>query len=224
MKQKRVNKVTVVGAVKNPGVYTLPRGSSSLLAAIIAAGGLGDEAGTSVQIRRSEAVLSQQGPASDGVTPAGFRQAAQVIRPVSYQLDLVAASKQDRADHYVRDGDVVMVERREPQSVDVIGLVSKAGRFELPSNKEVYLLDALAMAGGASTQWADKIHVTRPVAGQAEPAVIVVSLREAKRVGKGNLRLGPGDVVSVEPTGATLVTDAIRAVAPYSIAAIIPFL
>jgi polysaccharide export outer membrane protein len=224
MKQKRVNKVTVVGAVENPGVYELPRGSSSLLAAIVAAGGLGDEAGTSVLIRRSEAVPPPQGPALDQVTPAGFRQRAPVIRPVSYRIDLIEASKQDRADHYLHDGDVVMVQRRDPQSIDVIGLVTKAGRFELPTNKELYLLDALAMAGGVSTHWADKVHVTRQLPDQAEPAVIVVSLREAKRRGKGNLRLGPGDVVSVESTPATVVTDAIRSVAPYSIAAIIPFL
>lgn len=224
MRQKRVSKVTVVGAVENPGVYELPRSSSSLLAAIVAAGGLGEEAGTSVQIRRSAAVLPPQQLPTDGVTPAGFRQPGPVVRPISYHIDLIEAAKQDRADHYLLDGDVVMVQRRDPQSVDVIGLVSKPGRFELPNDKELYLLDALAIAGGASTQWADKIHVTRQVAGQSEPAVIVVSIKEAKRRGKGNLRLGPGDIVSVEATPATLITDSIRVVAPYSITAIIPFI
>ncbi|MEX0979420.1 MAG: SLBB domain-containing protein [Pirellulales bacterium] len=225
MKQKRVNKVTVVGAVENPGVYELPRSSSSLLAAIVAAGGLGEEAGTSVQIRRSAAVLPPQRLPTDPVTPAAFRQPAPLVRPVSYHIDLIEATKQDRVeDHHLQDGDVVMVQRHEPQSVDVIGLVSKPGRFELPTNNELYLLDALALAGGASTQWADKVHVTREFAGQSEPAVIVVSIKEAKRHGKGNLHLGPGDIVSVEATPATLITDSIRVMAPYSIAAFIPFI
>jgi polysaccharide export outer membrane protein len=52
MKRPRVNKVTVIGAVEKPGVYDLPRGSSALLAALVAAGGLTDEAGTEVEIRR----------------------------------------------------------------------------------------------------------------------------------------------------------------------------
>jgi len=224
MKQKQVNKVMVIGAVENPGVYELPRGSSSLLSAIVAAGGLGDEAGTTVQIRRSALSRGPNAPPLDRVTPAGFRQPAPAVQQVSYHVDLIEASKQDRADHHLQDGDVVMVQRRDLQPFDVIGLVSKPGRFELPPNKELYLLDALAMAGGVSTQWADKIHVTRQSRDQAQPVVIVVSIKEAKRHGKGNLRLGPGDVVSVEGTPTTLVTDAIKVVAPYSITALIPFI
>jgi polysaccharide export outer membrane protein len=224
MKQKRVNKVTVVGAVESPGVYELPRSSSSLLAALVAAGGLGEEAGASVQIRRSIVAPAPQRSGPGGVTPAGFQQPATMVRPVSYHVDLIEAAKQDRMDHHVQDGDVVMVQRREPQSIDVLGLVSKPGRFELPTNKELTLLDALALAGGTSTQWADKVHITRRAAGESDPSVIVVSIREAKRFGKGNMRLGPDDVVSVESTPTTLITDSIRVVAPYSITAIIPFL
>nr|NIP86808.1 hypothetical protein [Planctomycetales bacterium] len=51
MEQKRVNKVTVIGAVNKPGVYELPRTSSDMLAALVAAGGLSDEAGTEVELR-----------------------------------------------------------------------------------------------------------------------------------------------------------------------------
>ncbi len=224
MKQKQVNKVTVVGAVESPGVYDLPRSSSSLLAALVAAGGLEEEAGTSVQIRRSIVTPAPPRPGPGGVTPAGFQQATTMVRPVSYHVDLIEAAKQDRLDHHVQDGDVIMVQRREPQSIDVLGLVTKPGRFELPTNKELNLLDALALAGGTSTQWADKVHITRRAPGDSEPSVIVVSLREAKRNGKGNLRLGPDDVVSVEPTPTTLLTDSIRVIAPYSITALIPFI
>ena len=35
MKQKCVNRVTVVGAVEKPGIYELPRGSSDLLSAVV---------------------------------------------------------------------------------------------------------------------------------------------------------------------------------------------
>jgi hypothetical protein len=40
-----------------------------------------------------------------------------------------------------------------------------------------------------------------------EPTVIRASLFDAKRDGRENLRLAPGDLVSVEATPATLVLD-----------------
>ncbi len=45
-----VNRVTVLGAVAEPGVHELPRGSSDLVTALGAAGGLSEEAGTEVEI------------------------------------------------------------------------------------------------------------------------------------------------------------------------------
>ena len=52
LKEQRKNRVTVVGAVKEPGVHELPRGSSNLMTAILAAGGIEDDAGTKIEIRR----------------------------------------------------------------------------------------------------------------------------------------------------------------------------
>ncbi len=52
MKEQKKNKVLVVGAVKKPGAYELPRGGSSLLAAIVAAEGLDKDAGADVEIHR----------------------------------------------------------------------------------------------------------------------------------------------------------------------------
>jgi polysaccharide export outer membrane protein len=43
-----------------------------------------------------------------------------------------------------------------------------------------------------------------------EPAVIQVSMGSAKRDGNENLRLAPGDLVSVERTPATAVVDTIN--------------
>jgi polysaccharide export outer membrane protein len=110
----------------------------------------------------------------------------------------------------LEDGDVVNVERRDPQPVHVIGLVLKPGQFELPVNQDMHLLDVLALAGGVSLNVADKIHVIRNVAGREEPAVIELSLRDAKSGGKSNLRLAPGDVVSVEETPMTVAMDTVR--------------
>ena len=66
MKQCRTRKVTVVGAVNKPGTHELPRGSSSLMAALLAAEGLSKEAGTEVEIRHTD---SRQWPAAASPPP-----------------------------------------------------------------------------------------------------------------------------------------------------------
>ena len=147
MKRPRVNKVTVIGAVEKPGVYDLPRGSSALLAALVAAGGLTDEASTEVEIRRP-----QRGGRPDG-TPlqqmprerlAGYvpgAMATPVVTPASsVKIDLVSAAQEGRGGQYLDDGDVLMVERRDPKPVHVIGLVRKPGQYELPMHQDMRLL------------------------------------------------------------------------------------
>jgi polysaccharide export outer membrane protein len=220
MKKQRVNKITVLGAVSKPGTYELPRGNSNLLQALVQAGGLSKEAGTDVEIRR---------PAlrSDSTTPAGpapprvadgpqteltsYTQPPPLTRPASsLKVNLVVAARQGSGGQYLDDGDVVMVEKRQLPPIHVIGLVHKPGQFELPPNQDLHLLDAIALAGGRSMQIADRVHLIRRVPDQEQPIVVEISLREAKRRGQGNLRLGPGDVVSVEETPATVVFDAMR--------------
>ncbi len=229
MKQQRMNKVTVVGAVNEPGTYELPRANSALLAALIAAGGFSENAGTEVEIRRP-ALRNESlpgGPARGDRVAAGANQQASyaqpaVLRPASsVRVDLVAATKKSSGnpEWYLDDGDVVMVERRDPQPVQVLGLVGKPGQFDLPPGKDLRVLDVLAMAGGVSTPYIDKVNVIRHLPGQDDPLVIRVSLREAKTKGKGNFLLGPGDIVIVEQTGPNFAMDLFRMIAPYAASA-----
>ena len=44
---------------------------------------------------------------------------------------------------------MVMVEKRDPLPVHVIGLVAKPGQITLPANQDLHLLDAIALAGGS---------------------------------------------------------------------------
>lgn len=218
MNRRRTNQITVIGAVEKPGVYELPRGASNLLAAIVAADGLSKVAGTDVEIRRPARVQSleqrdrvanaaqltsyhSQGPAGDSAPAA---------QPVSFRINLATAAKQGEGGQQLEDGDVVMVERRDPQPVHVIGLVMKPGQFELPVNQDMHVLDAIAQAGGVSINVAEKIHVLRRVPGKEQPAVIEVSYKDARAGGSSNLRLSPGDIVSVEDTPTTVFFESIR--------------
>ena len=220
MNKRRTNRITVIGAVEKPDVYELPRGASTLLAAIVAAGNLSKEAGTGVEISRPARGSPGAEPEQDRMagrpqltsySPEGAQPTARPLgQPVSFKIDLVSAAQQGDGGPLLEDGDVVQIERRDPQPVHVIGLVMKPGQFELPVNQDMHLLDVLAMAGGVSLNVADKIHIIRNMPGREQPAVIKVSLRDAKSGSSANLRLAPGDVVSVEDTPVTVVVDSIR--------------
>lgn len=231
MKRQRMNRVMVVGAVKKPDVYELPRGRSDLLAAIVAAGGLADDAGTNVEIRNPRRAGNSRGtPIASGATPgidmvghsnslmapdAASPSGTNAIPVVdadgkmeSLKVNLVSATKSANGIYLVSDGGVVSIEKRDPEPLHVIGLVRKPNRYDFPIAEDLRVTDAVALAGGTSMSVADKVFVVRRVPKSSETAVVQVSLREAKRNAHANLRLEPGDVVSVENTPATVIYEA----------------
>ncbi len=223
MKQARTNKITVVGAVNAPGVRELPRKSSTLLAALVAANGLSKEAGPDVEIRHSKPPRTS--PPGPGASPEGTLTgldeplggpAGMVVR-----LNLAASDPPRKASCLLEDGDVVHVFKRELEPVAVLGLVTKPGTFEFPANRPLRVLDALAMAGGISNPVADKVILIRRPAGKPEPVTIGLSIQGAKS-GPENLQLQPGDTISVERTPATVVVDLVQTFFRVGFAANIP--
>ena len=219
MKQCRTSKVTVVGAVNKPGTHELPRGSSSLMAALIAADGLSKEAGTIVEIRHTDSRQAASGvPSSpqvasgpDGATVAASYQqpSPNATMPVVTTVDLAAAAAGGAQVPELHDGDVVHVMKRTLRPIHVIGLVQKQGEYPYPANQEIRVLDALALAGGVSNPVAEDIVVIRQVPGAPEPVRIAVSIQAAKN-GRDNLTLAPGDTVTVEQTPLTAVVGVIQ--------------
>ncbi len=224
MKRQRVNRVTVIGAVNEPGVHELPRKSSNLLAAIVAAKGLAEDAGENVEIRTPSNIGNLQNnrdaiaaashvslmghssvAGSEMVSSRSSPQQSQSIR-----VNLVSAAKKGSGGYTVADGSVVMVEKRAPTPIQVMGLVKQPGRHDYPVGQDLRVLDAIALAGGLRSSVADKVFVIRPIKNQINPAVIQVSVRKAKQSGRSNLRLAPGDLVSVEQTPATVFLDAVQ--------------
>ncbi|MGD9633452.1 MAG: SLBB domain-containing protein [Pirellulales bacterium] len=205
-----VNRITVLGAVAEPGVKELSKGSSDLARAIAAAGGLTDEAGTKVDVvRYSTQPIFAGGPSApqgspDGVVLASYNPTAP---PQTTRIDLAQAPGQTHPNYTLGDRDVVMVLPQEKQYIHVTGLVRTPNQFELPRHQDVTVMDAIALAGGVSSPVADKVYVIRRLPDAPEPAVIEVSIREAKSNGNENLRLAPGDLVSVERTMTTICVD-----------------
>ncbi len=217
MRKQRTNRVMVFGAVKMPGVYFLPRSSSDLLSALVAAGDLADDAGTNVEIRNpsgmSGAIPLDRIAVLGGIEHAGHSQSLPTgarSTPSSFRVDLVSATKGGQATSLLADGSIVMVERRDPQSVQVVGLVHKPGDIKYPIGTDMRMLDAIAQAGWTNNQGANKVYIIRNATGQGHPVVIQASIRAAERSADENLRLAPGDVVSVEQTPGTIFIDTIR--------------
>jgi polysaccharide export outer membrane protein len=220
MRQPRVNRITVVGAVNEPGTHELTRGASSLLDAIVSAGGLAKEAGPEVEIRRTanrNVVPGRQAPPhvadSGRVEHTSYdqpqAQMADQAPGASIKINLVSAPAEGKVPRELEDGDVVHVSKRSYRPVYVIGLVRKSGEMEYPINKEFRLLDAIAKAEDSPNPLADKVIIVRQLPGQDQPIRIVSSLKAAKHGGE-NIKLAPGDTVSVEQTPETIVYDTVQ--------------
>lgn len=231
LKRKRMNRITVTGAVKKPGVVELPRDACDLYAAIGAAEGLTDNAGVHVEIKNPiapdedsdlPAIAQASGNASFGggfsndassnayEVPAA-RRASPSRSTHAIQVDLVTAVKEGKGDRYrLEDGAVVHVEEHEYQPIQVMGLVRKPGPIPYPVGKDVSVLDAVALSGGMSSPVANKIYVIRRREENEEPLLIVVSVQSAKSSESENVLLQPGDVVSVEQTALTAVVGVLQ--------------
>lgn len=254
MRKKAVNRVTVIGAVAKQGVLELPRSQSTLLAALVAAGSLSDNAGTTIEVRRHQeaagAVATLDSPPDSGVEnlpdaegvqltagvsavrqPPGTARPRRLPRPIPgtssaedgsaqiLTIDLTEIDAAGRNDVSLRDGDVVRVEPRDPMPISVIGLVNKPGKYDMPVGQPVHVLDAIAMAGERSNEWADKIFITRHVRGENEPVVIQTSVAAAQHDNESNIRLSPGDVVSVEKTPQTVLNNVLKSIIRFSFVA-----
>jgi polysaccharide export outer membrane protein len=223
MKLRKMIRVRVVGAVDAPGVYELPAAGSDLLAALVAAGGLSEKAGTVVEIRHPNSAQPLTGSAGpSGVMLASFVQSPEIPhRTVRVDLaDSVASASE--VDLHVEDGSVVVVLEKTKQSVSVIGLVRRPDNYELPTDEALRVLDAIALAGGLRVSVANRVRVIRRMQDQEDPIVIDVSLRTAKRDGKENLVLAAGDIVSVEETPTTFVVETVRGFLRFGFTSAIP--
>ena len=219
MKKQRTNQIRVLGAVKEQGIHNLPRGSSDLFTALVAAGGLTEDAGVFVDIRNPSATNPIQPDriaggfsGSDDITQTGHSQGTPIgsrSAAAAFRVDLVSATKGIGGSQMLQDGATVNVERRDPEAIRVVGLVHKPDRYKYPVGEELRVLDAIALANGTSNKAANKIFIVRQLPNQQQPSVIQTSIRAAKRRGEMNLLLAPGDIVSIEQTPGTVFLDSI---------------
>ena len=224
--QRRV-KVAVSGAVIEPSVVELPQGNSTLLNAILAAGGLAEDASPEVTIRRP--VLAANAPdalrgnplrlagGGDSVVLASYEEETPSgDEATTFEINLVSATEEGTGVHLLADGDVVHVKRRPDRKIRVGGLVKIPGEIDIPPDEDIYLVEALTMAGDHTIQTADSVVVLRRVPGTPEPVTIKASIREAKR-NEGNILLQANDVVIVEETPVTIAIETLKTFFRFSV-------
>ncbi|MHB0959429.1 MAG: polysaccharide biosynthesis/export family protein [Pirellulaceae bacterium] len=217
---RRSHRVTVVGAVEKPGTYELPAFGSDVLAAIVSAEGLCEDAGTIVEVRHPPSTSSEEVAGQMPSSGAGANGRPALVSHVAstshvgtahtQRIDLAQPDVLNAPNLSLEDGATVMIRKRPTRFIHVIGLVRNADQFEMRDDQELRLLDAIALAGGCSIGVADKIHVVRQVSDGTDPVLIETSIKEAKRDGAANILLAAGDVVSVEETPVTLVVGTVR--------------
>jgi polysaccharide export outer membrane protein len=156
--------VSVVGAVKMPGVFQI-RGTKTVIEVLSMAQGLADDAGDTVLIMRGAKKYSDSG-SSDGLDAKQARvdpvpPPAEVF--VNYNspqpsvpekngeieeinLKKLLESADSALNAPVRPGDIVKVPRAG--IVYVVGEVQKPGGFVLQNNENISVLEALALAEG----------------------------------------------------------------------------
>jgi polysaccharide export outer membrane protein len=222
MRERNTIKVRVVGAVVNPGVYDLPAVGSDLLSAMVAAGGLDKTAGSIVEVRHPNGMQNSSMNSSSDVQLASFMVPDTPVR--MSRVDLSRLDNTSTQDLSVEDGSVVMVMPETTKSITVIGNVRKPGTYELPVGQELRVLDALAMAGDRTISVANRVRVIRRMENDNDndPVVIEVSVRNAKLDGNENLVISAGDIISVEDTPTTVITQTIRSFLRFGFTSAVP--
>jgi polysaccharide export outer membrane protein len=162
VREMQSHPVSVLGAVRRPGVFQI-RGSKTLLEVLSLAEGLAEDAGETAIILRGAALSTEPEPATDRsadqlssgaqdtveaktVAPdlKGNRSISENAVPVNLK-DLLE-SDDSRSNPLVHPGDIVKVTRAGV--VYVIGEVRRPGGFALKSNEKISVLQALALSEG----------------------------------------------------------------------------
>jgi len=165
----RSQPVSVIGAVRNPGVHQL-EGRKTLIEIVSLAGGLAEDAGYGLKItRRLEWGAIPLKTAQNDAT--GKYSVAEV--PLG---EILNASRPEE-NIVIKPFDVISVPRAE--MVYVTGQVQKAGGYVLRERETLSVLQALSLAGGLSGMSSPKsARILRPTAAGASREEIAIDLKQ----------------------------------------------
>jgi len=210
--------VSVVGAVKQPGVFQI-RGTKTVIEMLSMAQGLTDDAGDTVLIthgagsREVRAATSQSSSKEnngafrltravpdkyDGPVPADQETSGQAE---TINLKKLLDTGDPALNASVGPGDIVKVPRAEV--VYVVGEVGRPGGFVLQSNGSISVLQALALAGGPThTSALSRVRIIRMDASSGKRTEIPINLGKILSGKSPDTILEPKDIVFIPNNAA----------------------
>jgi polysaccharide export outer membrane protein len=191
LKEMQSHPVSILGAVAKPGVYQI-RGAKTLVEMLSMAQGLAPDAGDKVIVERqgSELVAQTHNAGDPLPTPAAGSATDQISpntqipdgtsmtpdRGIEIQLKQLMNSRDPGQNVLVYPGDVVKVARADV--VYVVGEVRKPGGFQLNTNENISVLQALALAEGLTrTSAATRSRVIRTDQATGNRTEIPIDIR-----------------------------------------------
>lgn len=197
----RSQPVSVLGAVRNPGVYQL-QGRHTILEMISMAGGLNQDAGRSIKIVRRREYGSIP-LLNTTVDATGIYCTAELSIP------RLMEGNNPEQNILVQPHDVITVPKS--QMVYVMGEVLKPGGYVLSEREAISALQALALAGGATNMAAPQHAVIlRSAPGSDSRQQIPIQLSKVMSGRAEDIALRPEDILVVPHNVAKQVT--IRAI------------
>lgn len=193
--------VSVLGAVKNPGVFQI-RGVKTLLEMLSMAGGLAPDAGNAVLVMRgaSAEFVPDKAPQIQKVNAAGSSGEAKSDDAVEINLKRLLDSGDPKYNIRVYPGDIVKV--KAAGIVYVVGDVKRPGGFPIKDNEHITVLQAIALGEGmAPTAAKSKATIIR-VAKNGQQVEIPVHLSKILSGKAPDLPLRPKDVLFIPRSGA----------------------
>jgi protein involved in polysaccharide export with SLBB domain len=181
--ERKLN-VSVTGAVARPGIYSVPIGSGIAQAVGLAGGSISTSALTRASVRR----------ANGEIIPVNLFKAL-IENDAASNLPLV-------------EGDLIVVPEQKDR-ISILGAVAKPGFFPLEDGRDLKLADAIALAGGSTSNAALTRAVLRRADGTEKPLNLYQLLVQG--VQADNITLRPDDIISVpEARGVTVIGEVER--------------
>ena len=187
--------ISVVGAVKMPGVFQI-RGTKTLIEILSMAQGLADDAGDTVLIQNGAGYAESAN--SNGSQAAAPEKNAEIEE---INLKKLLESADSALNLPVRPGDIVKVPRAG--IVYVVGEVQKPGGFVLQNNENISVLQALALAEGPThTSAISRTRIIRTDPATGKRTEIPMNLGKIFSGKAPDTFLQPKDIVFVPNSAA----------------------
>jgi polysaccharide export outer membrane protein len=188
----RSQPVSVLGAVRNPGVHQI-RSATTLFQVLSLAGGLSADAGNIIKITRRKSAGSLPLPSAKDDTTHEFQ-----VAEVSVKSAIEGSDPQENI--VVLPEDLVTVPKAE--MVYVIGAVHRAGGFILSEKERLSVLQALSLAEGLDRTSAPKdARILRPASGNEQRQEIPVNVKQILNGKSGDVPLLANDILFIPTSG-----------------------